>query len=161
MTSDTFKSKHYGSVFCGEAGHEARARLRKIGEAGVYPGYVIRVHTDNFIYLAQQSDAIVSGVAAAMEGYDLDTVYTSGVAIEYYAKGSGMRVYVFLVAASPAPAPQPGNDCYISTTDGMVMVYAYADGTNYTDSVLGRVGTFDEYVLGSVTDNKLIAVILD
>ena len=161
MTSDTFASKNYGAVYCGPAGLSQRNRLKKIAEAGIYPGYLMRVHTDKFLYLTKSSDKAFAGVACDMEGYDIDTVYAINTPIEYYGKGSKNRVYIFLVAASPAPAIEDGEEIVVSATDGMGMSFAYTDGTDITDTTaFTHVGYADELVTGSTSDNKLLAVIL-
>lgn len=151
MTSDTFVSKHYNSVYAG--GDSRRQKVVRCGEAGIYPGYGIRV-VNSVAYLSKQSDDHISGVADLKVGHALDTVYASGTLIEWFRVGQDTEVYVYLLAASPAVQVDEGEDCIISATDGM-----FASGDDNTD--LNYVaGHFCEYSAGHVTDNLLVKITL-
>jgi len=160
MASDTFASRSIGAVYAGEAGKETRRGMRKINEAGIYPSMAIRVHTDNFLYLAKNSDKIFSGIAADMPGEDLDTVYASGDIIEYFGATDDVDVWVWYVAQSPAVNLVEGDVLVLSATDGMFMKFAYANATDITDvtDLTGTVRLVDDVVTGSATNNQLIRV---
>lgn len=158
--SDTFASRGIGQVYAGEAGKETRRGARKINEAGIYPGYAIRVHTDNFLYLAKQSDKIFSGIAADMPGEDLDTVYASGDIIEYFGATDDVDVWAWYAAQSPAVNLVEGDVLVLSTTDGMFMKFAYTDTAEETE-VTDKTGTarlVDDVITGSTTANQLIRI---
>lgn len=156
--SDTFVSKLVADVYAGPANvNVVKSQLYGVGEAGIYPGYFVRVASDNKIYLAKESDKKISGVAALMPGHELDAVYATTDYVEIYPCGSGMVVWVYLLGASPLTPVLPGDKAVISTTDGIATLFAYADGTDYDDSHLNSVGVWEEYSAGGTTSvNKLV-----
>jgi len=162
--SDTFASKGYGDVYADEPRKNTSRECRKVGEAGIYPAYLCRVHTDNFVYLAKQSDGHFAGFAKCMQGHDLDTVYTYSATaescdkIELYAFGDDIDIYVFYAAQSPAQNLVFGDILTPSTTDGMLMYFAYADGAEFTDTHKHEAHVVDDAITGSTTANKLVRV---
>jgi hypothetical protein len=162
--SDTFLSKSYGKVYCGDAHNEKRRKAVKIGEAGIYPGFAIRVAA-GVAYLANSTDNIWSGIAADMPGEDLDTAYTYSATasacdkIEYYGRHVGQEVFLWYLAQSPAVNLLDGDCLVLSATDGLFMKFAYTDGTEATDAPTTEA-TCIEDITGSVTANKLVRAVI-
>jgi hypothetical protein len=155
--SDTFASKFYGSVYAGETRKHTARELTYIGETGVYPAYAIRI-TNGIMYLARNSDGVITGFADCMPGHDLDTVYAADELVEHFAMGDDVDIYVWYLAQSPPVNLVPGDILVLSATDGMMMKFSYADGTDITDSpLLGKVRV-KENITGSTTANKLVKV---
>ena len=164
--SDTFESRNIGDVYAGEAKKNTARQLFAIGEAGIYPAYAVRVTTTHTLVLAKDSDKHFAGIAMCMPGHDLDTVYTysatlnSTEKISIYGVQDDMDVWVFYVAQSPAADIVFGDILVLSATDGMFMLFAYANGTDITDvpSISGYVKVVDEHVAGCTTANQLVKV---
>jgi len=159
MASDTFKTKKVGAVYAGPAGHCKKSRLYKVGESGIYPGYAVRA-TAGAVYLAKNSDKKFSGIAECMGGHDLDAVYTITIDyVELFEVRSDSIVWAWVVAVSPKVNVVPGDIMVMSATDGMLMVFAYADGTDLTDdSEISYVGRSLMNVTGHATNNQLIRI---
>jgi hypothetical protein len=162
MASDTFATRLIADIYAGPSGVDVvKSKLYGVGESGIYPGYAVRVSTDDKVYLAKESDKKFSGVVALMPGQEIDTAYTTSQFVEIYPAGSGMVVWMYKLYASPLAPVLPGDKAVLSTTDGMVTIFTYADGTDYDDSYLNSVGVFEEYNAGHLTENKLIKVRLN
>lgn len=160
MTSDTFASKLLGRVYAGLGEPKAKAKPRIVAEASTYPGYVVRVSSEQW-YLAKNSDKSQDAVLEAPVDHGLDTAFTAGSSVaEGYIIGGGDMVYVYYVAVSPAVNLVPGDILVTSATDGMVMKFAYTDGTDITDSPLNKVGRCMDTITGSTSDNKLVKCLL-
>ena len=162
MTSDTFASRLIADVYAGPSNvNVVKSRLYQVGEAGIYPGYAVRVGSDMKVYLAKASDKKVSGIAALKAGHEIDTAYTITTDyIEIYEVGSGMEVWAFLLGASPLAPCLPGDQCHLSATDGCVEVFAYTDGTDTSDSHILHMGRFLDYSAGHATDELLVRISL-
>lgn len=162
--SDTFLSKSYGHVYCGDAHNEKRRKAVKIGEAGIYPGFAIRV-VSGVAYLASNSDNIWSGIAADMPGLDLDTAFTYSATakdcdlIEYYGRHVGQEVFLWYLAQSPPVNLLDGDCLVLSATDGMFMKFAYADNTEITDAPTTEATCLED-ITGSVSANKLVRAVI-
>jgi hypothetical protein len=160
MTSDTFVSRLIGDVYAGPSNvNVVRSQSYQVGEAGIKPGYAVRVDSSKKVYLAKASDKKVSGIAALMPGHEIDTAYTITTDhIEIYQVGSNMVVWAFLLGASPLAPCLDGDKCHVSATDGFVEVYAYADGADTSDSHLLQMGHFREDCTSHATDEKLVRI---
>lgn len=157
--SDTFASKYIGAVYAGEAGKETQREVVRVGEAGIYPGYCVRVSGD-YMYLNKNSDKVKGGICNCMLAHDLDTAYT--ITTDYanwFACGDNVDVWAFWLAQSPATTLVPGDVLVVGATDGFLDKFAYADGTDITDSatLIGPY-TCTQNVTGSTTANKLVRV---
>ena len=162
--SDTFASRNIGDVYAGEAPKITSRHLIAIGEAGIYPSYAVRVHTDKLLYLAKQSDKKFAGIVKCMQGHDLDTAYTYSATlkatdkVEIFGVQDDVDVWVWYVAQCPIAPIVFGDILTLSSTDGMFMLFEYANGTDYTEvPALGGYCKFvEDYNAGSTTNNQLV-----
>jgi hypothetical protein len=156
--SDTFANTTYAKVCQNPNGFEYRSGLKQVGDAGIKPTYIVREVSD-VVYLSKNTDDTVYGVASDMPSQDLDTAYTiTSDQIEIFEIGSAQRVLCTLATDSPAPTVHAGDIAVVATTDGLVMEFAYTDGTGRTDTLRNQVGKFAETKAGSATLTKLVKV---
>jgi len=156
MTHDTFESATVYEVF---AGGNPRTSFGKIGEASMQPGHVIR-DDNGTLYLAKASDKKASGVLYLKNGLAMDTAYTSQDLAEYYPCGFGAIVWVWLLHVSAAIPIRKGDLAVLSTTDGLVSLFAYTNSTDITDTLMNVVGRVYSYSAGHVTNDLLVKIIL-
>lgn len=161
MTSDTFASKYYGDVYAGVSTPKGKSQPLPAGEAGIYPGYAVRISSNTWV-LAKNSDKSVAGIAANASSHDLDTAYTVTTDIfEIYRCGLGDEVYAYYGAQSPAVNLVQGDVMVLSATDGLLAKFAYTNATDYTDTLMNRVGIVQDLAItGSTSDNKLVKIAL-
>lgn len=155
MASDTFATKRVSKVY---VSGDKRTESVVAGEAGIYPGYIIRIASDEKAYLCNNSDGQPSGIVEVPIGADLDTVIASGDMLEFYRIGQDTEVWMFLLYASPLAAIRDGELITTSATDGKGMKWAYTDTAEATDSNAFNVGRASIVDTGHLTEDHLIKV---
>ena len=152
--SETLANTLRWSVY---AGGEKETKFAVTSDTTIKPGMCIRV-TAGLAYVAQFSDEHCSGVAKDMNGLDPDTAFAAGVKIEYFPRGAGAVVNVFLAVRSPIIAVRPGDKLALAAVDGMVRPQSgvYTDADKDTDTELHVVGICEEDEAGSKTATKFV-----
>jgi len=160
--SDTFASRNLGSVYAGVSTPKGKTSPYQTYDAGIYPGYACRLDSSARWNLSKNSDKSNGGIVGCAANHGLDTVYTATTDYaEGYKCGLGDEVWAWYVLQSPSVDLYQGDRMVASATDGMLMKFAYTDGTDITDSPLNQYGRFDEpYKAGSTSSNQLIKLIL-
>lgn len=153
MSDDTFESRTIGDVY--DSG-PVRQEWTVVGEAGIKPGYAIRIGTDGKAYLDSSADGPAAGIAGCADGHDLDTAYSVGDLIPYYPVGYGITVWAFLLGG--AGAAMIGDAAIVSATDGILTNFSYTDGVENTDTLILKIGKWASYDAGHATDKHLVKV---
>lgn len=164
--SDTFLTKKIGSIYAGGGSPKGKVGPYPVGEAGIYPGYHCVVTNLKWM-LGNQADNRVGAIVDNITNItsDMDTVMTysatisSASIVEGYGCGGGDRVYSWYGSQSPAVNLTKGMAMAQSATEGLLMMFAYADGTDHTDSSLEIVGRLvDDAITGSTANNQIVQI---
>ena len=156
MADETYAGANIHHIY---AGGDPATKWKAMGEA-VYPGDVIRIHSDDKIYACKSTDLYASGVMGLTPGQDIDTIYTvtSGKLYPYYPVGQKTLVWVRLEATSPAVAVRDGSFAIVGTEDGKVRAWAYTDAAEATDTLSTKVGRVVDIDAGHVSDDHIIKI---
>jgi hypothetical protein len=164
--SDTFATKKIGSIYAGIGSPKGKVGPYPVGEAGIYPGFHCVVTSSKWM-LANQTDnrvgAIVDNITSITMDMDTAMTYSATISsasiVEGYACGGGDRVYAWYGSQSPAVNLTKGMAMAQSATEGLLMMFAYADGTDHTDTFLEVVGRLvDDAITGSTANNQIIQI---
>lgn len=167
MAADTMVTRKIGKIFQG--GFPKKRDAIKIGDSGMYPGYIFTMRaTNTTAYLFNSADYTNSGYAPVgvlddKPGQALDTAYTITTDfVEYFAIGDNVDVAIYAIPATPAPSYNVGDIIVASTIDGFGLKWLQWSGTEYTSEItaspLLKIGKCIEYRAGSTTDAKIIKV---
>lgn len=166
--SDTFATKKIGSIYAGIGSPKGKVGPYPVGEAGIYPGYHCVVTSGKWA-LGNQADnrvgAIVDNITSISNDLDTAMTYSATLSlcsvVEGYACGGGDRVYAWYGSQSPAVNLVKFDRMAQGATEGLLAKFAYADGTDHTDSDLEIVGKlWNDTITGSTANNQIIEILL-
>lgn len=92
--------------------------------------------------------------------WDLDTAFAAATKLFTYKLGCGAIVPVFLAGVAGPVAVEKG-DTAVLAANGEVALYAYTDAAVATDTLIERVGTFEESDAGHATERRVLLLRLD
>ena len=140
MANDTFATDYVHRVYAGGDPEYTRTAVVYAASA-IKPGMAIYVEA-GYAYPAIASTGLFSGIAQEKAGDDIDAYFAAGEVISYFPAGCGCEVWAMFAATTPTAAVTmyEGQWVALSATAGQLMLFAYTNAAQATDSNWNQVG---------------------
>ena len=116
------------------------------GDATIKPSYVVMEDDIDEVTICT-ADAPPIGIAGCPSYHDLNTVFSSGDPIPVWLRGCGVSIYVAFDNDTGAATYTRGSILVSDDANsGCVMIFAYSDGDEDTDSPNNMIGILLEEV---------------
>ena len=158
MADDSFEGIYVHRVYCGGAPVYTRSAIVYAATA-IKPGMAIYV-SGGYAYPAESTTKKFSGIACEKAGNDIDSYFSASESIQYFPAGCGCEVWAYFAATTPTAAATlyEGQKVALSATAGQLMLFAYTNATDITDSNITMVGRIAKQKANHASYLRLIPI---